>query len=110
MIKEWTDRYDMLLASSIFGTEKADEAEQMIRTWARTSGLGDGRVRKVELSVGAAVTLQLATNEVFVKVWSGEADPKELSAQLQAQARLAAYGFPAPRVITEVWPLGPGWA
>jgi len=82
----------------------------MIRAWARTRGFGDGRVNSVELSVGAAVTLQLATDEVFVKVWSGEADPKALSAQLQVQAGLAACGFPAPRVLTELSPLGPGWA
>ena len=110
MIEEWTNRDDRLLASSVFGTDRADEAEQMIRGWARTRGFGDGRVRSVELSVGAAVTLQLATEEVFVKVWSGEADPRALSAQLQVQAGLAARGFPAPRVLTELSPLGPGWA
>jgi hypothetical protein len=110
MIEEWTDRYDRLLASSVFGTDRADEAERMIRAWARARGFGDGRVSAVELSVGAAVTLQLATDEVFVKVWPGEADPKALSAQLQVQAGLAACGFPAPRVLTELSPLGPGWA
>jgi hypothetical protein len=110
MIEEWTDRYDRLLASSVFGTDKADEAERMIRAWARTRGFGDGRVSSVELSVGAAVTLQLATDKVVVKVWSGEADPKALSAQLQVQAGLAACGFPAPRVLTELSRLGPGWA
>jgi hypothetical protein len=110
MIEEWTDRYDRLLASSIFGTDRADEAERMIQAWARTSGFGDGRVSSVELSVGAAVTLQLATGEVFVKVWPREADPKALSAQLQLQAGLAACGFLAPRVLTGLSPLGPGWA
>jgi hypothetical protein len=82
----------------------------MIQAWARARGFGDGLVSSVELSVGAAVTLQLATDQVFVKVWSGEADPKALSAQLQVQAGLAACGFPAPRVLTELSPLGPGWA
>lgn len=110
MIEEWTDRYDRLLANSVFGTDKADEAERMIRAWARTRGFEDGRVSSVELSVGAAVTLQLATDKVVVKVWSGEADPKALSAQLQVQAGLAACGFPAPRVLTELSRLGPGWA
>lgn len=110
MIEEWTDQYDKLLASSVFGTDSAAEAERMIRDWARTRGFGDGRVNSVELSVGAAVTLQLATNEVFVKVWSGAADPKALSAQLQVQAGLAACGFPAPRVLTDLSRLGPGWA
>ena len=110
MIEEWTDRYDRLLASSVFGTDRADEAERMIRSWARTRGFGDGRVSSVELSVGAAVTLQLATGKVFVKVWPGEADPKALSAQLQVQAGLAARGFPAPRVLTQLARLGPGWA
>jgi hypothetical protein len=110
MIEEWTDRYDGLLASAVFGTDSVDEAERMIRAWARTRGFGDGRVSSVELSVGAAVTLQLATDKVFVKVWSGEADPKALSAQLQVQAGLAACGFPAPRVLTDLSRLGPGWA
>jgi hypothetical protein len=110
MIEEWTDRYDRLLASSVFGTDSADEAERLIRAWARTRGFGDGRVNSVELSVGAAVTLQLATEEVFVKVWPGEADPKALSAQLQVQAGLAACGFPAPRVLAELSRLGLGWA
>jgi hypothetical protein len=107
---EWTDRYDRLLASSIFGTDRADEAERMIRAWARTKGFGDGQISSVELSVGAAVTLQLATDKVFVKVWSSEADSKALSAQLRVQAGLAARGFPAPRVLTELSRLGPGWA
>jgi hypothetical protein len=110
MIEEWTDRYDRLLASSVFGTDRADEAERIIRAWAKTRGFGDGQVSAVELSVGAAVTLQLATDTVFVKVWSGEADPKALSAQLQVQAGFAACGFPAPRVLTELSRLGPGWA
>jgi len=82
----------------------------MIRAWARTRGFGDGRVSSVEISVGAAVTLQLATDKVFVKVWPGEADPKVLSAQLQVQSGLAACGFPAPRVLSELSRLGPGWA
>jgi hypothetical protein len=106
MIEEWTDRYDRLLASSVFGTDRADEAERMIQTWARTRGFADGRVSTVELSVGAAVTLQLPTREVFVQVWSGEADSKALSAQLQVQAGLAACGFPAPRLLTELSRLG----
>ena len=110
MIEEWTDRYDRLLARSVFATDRADEAERMILAWARTRGFGDGQVSAVEISVGAAVTLQLARDKVFVKVWSGEADPKALSAQLQVQAGLAASGFPAPRVLTEFSPLGPGWA
>jgi hypothetical protein len=110
MIEEWTDPYDRILASAVFGTDRVDEAERMIRAWARTRGFGDGRVSSVELSVGAAVTLQLATGKIFVKVWSGEADPKALSAQLQVQAGLAACGFPAPRVLTDLSPLGPGWA
>jgi hypothetical protein len=110
MIEEWTDRDDKLLASSVFGTDSADEADRMIRSWARARGFGDGRVSSVELSVGAAVTLQLASDKVFLKVWSGDADPKALSAQLQVQAGLAACGFPAPRVLTGLSRLGPGWA
>ena len=110
MIAEWTDREDRLLARSIFGTDRAEEAERMIQTWARARGFGDGHVSSVELSIGAAVTLQLPTDQIFVKVWTGEADPNALSAQLQIQARLAACGFPAPRVLTNLSPLGPGWA
>jgi hypothetical protein len=110
MIEEWTDRYDKLLATAVFGTDSADEAERMIRAWARASGFGDGRVSSVELSVGAAVTLQLDSDKVFLKVWPGDADSKALSAQLQVQAGLAACGFPAPRVLTGLSRLGPGWA
>ena len=110
MIDEWTDPSDKLLAIAIFGTESVAEAERMIRAWARTRSFGDGRVSSVELSVGAAVTLQLATDKVFVKVWPGEVDPKALSAQLRVQAGLAARGFPAPEVLTDLSRLGPGWA
>jgi len=110
MIEEWTDPSDRLLAIAIFGTGSAAEAERMIRAWARTKSFGDGRVSSVELSVGAAVTLQLATDKVFVKVWPCDVDPKALSAQLQVQAGLAACGFPAPRLLTEPSRLGPGWA
>ena len=110
MIDEWTDRSDKLLAVAIFGTDSVAEAERMIRAWARTRSFGDGRVSSVELSVGAAVTLQLATDKVFVKVWPGDVDPKALSAQLQVQAGLAGRGFPAPQVLTDLSRLGPGWA
>jgi len=110
MIEEWTDPYDRLLASAIFGTDRVEDAERLIRAWASTKGFGDGRVKSVELSVGAGVTLQLATDKIFLKVWSGDADPKALSAQLQVKVDLAAGGFPAPRVLTDLSRLGPGWA
>ena len=110
MIDDWTDRSDKLLAVAIFGTDSVAEAERMIRAWARTRSFGDGRVSSVELGVGAAVTLQLATDKVFVKVWPGDVDPKALSAQLQVQAGLAGRGFPAPQVLTDLSRLGPGWA
>jgi hypothetical protein len=87
MIEEWTDPYDRLLASAIFGTDRVEDAERLIRAWASTKGFGDGRVKSVELSVGAGVTLQLATD-----------------------IDLAAGGFPAPRVLTDLSRLGPGWA
>ena len=64
MIKEWTDRSDKFLAISVFGTDSVAEAERMIRAWARARGFGDGRVNSLELSVGAAVTLQLATGNL----------------------------------------------
>jgi Phosphotransferase enzyme family len=110
MIQEWTDPYDRLLAGAIFGTDRATEVDGMIRDWAQTRGFGHGQIDSVELSVGAGVTLQLATEKLFVKVWPGDADSKALSAQLQVQGRLAANGFPAPRVLTELSRLGPGWA
>jgi hypothetical protein len=110
MIEEWTDPGDRLLAAAIFGTDRVEDAEGLIRRWANINGLGDGRVKSVELSVGAGVTLQLATDKIFVKVWSGDADPKALSAQVKVQAGLAAGGFPAPRVLTDLSRLGPGWA
>ena len=101
MIEEWTDPSDRLLARAVFGTDRADEAERIILAWARTKGFGDGQVSSVEISVGAAVTLQLVADKVFVKVWPGGADPKALSAQLQVQAGFAARGFSAPRNSTE---------
>lgn len=110
MLEEWTDPYDRLLAGAIFGTDCAQDAERLIRAWASTNGFGDGRVDSVELSVGAGVTLQLAADKIFVKVWSGGADSRALSAQLKVQASLAAGGFPAPRVLTDLSRLGPGWA
>ena len=110
MIEEWTDPYDRLLAGAIFGTDRATEVERMIQDWAQTRGFGHSQIDSIELSVGAGVTLQLARKRIFVKVWPGDANSKALSAQLQVQASLAASGFPAPRVLTELCRLGPGWA
>src|SRR5215831_11488090 len=88
MIDEWTDRSDRLLAVAIFGTDSAAEAERMIQAWARTRGFGDGRVSSVELSVGAAVTLQLATDKVFVKC--GPVTPTQRRCQRNYKCRLVS--------------------
>jgi hypothetical protein len=111
MIGSWTDAEDRLLARSVFGTDDPGTVQGMILDWTARQGFGRARVAAVELSVGAVATVvPAARSRIVVKVWPGSADPRALAAQMQAQARMAARGFPAPPVLTGLSALGPGWA
>ena len=111
MIEGWTDPEDRLLARSVFGTDDLGTARGMILDWVAGQGFGRARVTAVELSVGAVATVALADHSrIVVKVWPGTADARSLAAQMEVQAAMAARGFPAPAVLTELSALGPGWA
>src|SRR5919206_3684706 len=111
MIESWTDPADRLLARSVFGTDDLGTARGMILDWVARRGFGRARVTAVELSVGAVATVALADgSRIVVKVWPGAADARSLAAQMEVQAAMAARGFPAPAVLTELSALGPGRA
>jgi hypothetical protein len=110
-MKEWTDPDNCLLASSIFGTDHVREVEDLILTWAARHGFDHCRVDTIEISIGAAVTISSPNRQrIVVKVWPGTADVPALAAQMKLQKEMASRNFPAPRVLTELSPLGPGWA
>ena len=103
MIEGWTDPEDRLLARSVFGTDDLGTARGMILGWVAGQGFGRARVTAIELSVGAAATVSLADrSRIVAKVWPGTADARSLAAQMEAQAAMAARGFPAPAVLTEL--------
>jgi hypothetical protein len=107
----WTDADDRQLARSIFGTDEWDVAAEMIADWIVEQGFEPGRVRSIELSVGAGVTVDLpCRSPIFVKAWPKETDRQGLSVQLAVQRAMGADGYPAPAVLTELLPLGPAAA
>lgn len=107
----WKDAADLLLARSIFGTDDPKVAEQEILDWVSRHGFGRARLRSMELSVGAAATVELEDrSKIFVKVWPAGTEAAALSAQLRVQGIMAARGFPAPAILTRLSPLGPGQA
>jgi hypothetical protein len=111
MILNELDADDRLLARSVFGTEDEQAIHKMILDWAQLHGLGVGRISCIELSIGAAVTINCPNGgALFVKVWPGTADPATLTLQMQVQSILAGEGYPAPAIFTQLLPLGPGWA
>jgi hypothetical protein len=111
MIELWTDPGDRLLACSVFGTDDPGAVHGMILDWTKKHGFSHAHINAIELSVGAAVTTTLADGtKVFVKVWPGTTDASSLAAQMKFQAMMAAHGFPAPAILTNLSALGPGWA
>ena len=95
----WADTEDRLLARSIFGTDHRNDAESMILDWAVERGFQGPRVRSIELSVGAAVAIDLgivprclrkfgprkrkwldyALNSPYSALWLREASRRQLS-------------------------------
>jgi hypothetical protein len=107
----WTDAGDRQLARCIFGTDEWDAVVAMIINWTITQGFGRGRIRSIELSVGAGVTIDLpGQSPIFVKAWAKGTDRQWLSAQLAVQRAMAADGYPAPAVLTDLSALGPASA
>jgi hypothetical protein len=107
----WTDTGDRQLARSIFGTDEWDVAAEMIANRMVEQGFEPGHIRSIELSVGAGVTIDLpGRSPIFVKVWPKETDRQGLSAQLAVQRAMAADGYPAPAVLTDLSALGPAAA
>ena len=111
MADHWQDTEDAHLARAIFGDADRPAVEAMILDWAAGQGFGGPRLASIEISVGAAATLDLADDsKIVVKIWPGDTDALALSAQLKVQAAMAAKGFPAPAVLSSLSPLGPGHA
>jgi hypothetical protein len=109
--RNWTDVGDRQLARSVFGTDEWEIAEGMIIDWTMVQGFGQGRIRSIELSVAAAVTVDLpGRSPILVKAWAGGTDRHALSAQLAVQRAMAANGYPAPTVLTGLSTLGPALA
>jgi hypothetical protein len=107
----WEDAADKLLARSIFGTDDPRIVEGMILDWMLRNGLGRARLRSIELSVGAGITVELEDrSKIFVKVWPGSTEVAGLSAQLRMQGLMATRGFPAPAILSRLSPLGAGLA
>jgi hypothetical protein len=105
------DAEDRLLARSIFGTDDRKTVESMILDWTGQQGFTPKAVCRVELSIGAVVTVDLCDRtRLCVKVWPTASNPRALSAQVAVQRAMAERRFPAPAVLSEVSPLGPGWA
>jgi hypothetical protein len=109
--RSWTDSSDRQLARSIFGTDEWDVAAEMIANWMVKQGFQPGHIRSIELSVGAGVTIDLpGRSPIFVKAWPKRTDRQGLSAQIAVQRAMAADGYPAPAVLTDLSALGPAAA
>lgn len=107
----WLNAADCQLARSIFRIDDRSRAERMILDWVALQGFGRGKVKSIEMSVGAAITIELSDgSRVFVKAWPGSVDGASLSAQLAVQHAMASRGYPTPAVLTHLSPLGPCWA
>ena len=107
----WTDTGDRQLARSIFGTDEWPIVATMIANWMVKQGFEPGHIRSIELSVGAGVTIDLSgRSPIFVKAWPKGTDRQGLFAQLAVQRAMAAGGYPAPAVLTDLSALGPAVA
>jgi hypothetical protein len=58
----WTGADDRQLGRNIFGTDERDVVAAMIINWTIMRSFGLGRIRSIELSVGAEVTIDLPTS------------------------------------------------
>lgn len=62
------DAADRQLARSIFEVDDRSGVERMILDWVALQGLGQGTIKSIEISVGAAITVGLSDRStVFVK-------------------------------------------
>jgi len=105
--RNWTDAGDRQLARSIFGTDEWEIVAGTILDWMIVQGFGQGQIRSIELSVAAAVTVDLpGRSPIFVKAWAEGTDRRALSAQLAVQRAMAAKGYPAPAILTGLSALG----
>lgn len=103
---EWND-YDEVVARSIFGVDTADAVEALIGAWAGKEAGAAARIVDLQMSAGAAAALELADRRrVFLKAWPSHRDPAGLAAQMRVQAAMAADGYPAPKVLGDLKPLG----
>lgn len=110
-VADW-DEHDVALAASVFGGAPGRAAAiQRLEAWLTGRGLPQPRVASIELSVGAAVEVDLSDgSKAFAKVWSPTIDPAALAAQLRMQDALARRGFPAPALRSGLERMGEAWA
>ena len=106
----WQDD-DAILARGLFGTTDRERITSLVCQWV-SERLGDPvRLIEIEMSIGAAITLdRLDGSKVFVKVLGDAVDLAALEAQTNVQRALAQAGFPAPCVLNGPSPLGAGYA
>lgn len=106
----WQDD-DALLARDLFGTADRERITSSVCQWVSERLGGPVRLIDIEMSIGAAITLEcLDGSKVFLKVLGDAIDPTDLEAQTNVQCALAQAGFPAPRVLSGPSPLGSGTA
>lgn len=80
-----------------------------IEAWLVGQGLSDPKVISIELSVGAAVQVQLGDgSKLFAKFWPPSVGRPALAAQLHVQNAMVGRGFPAPRVCSSLEAFGEG--
>lgn len=96
------------ILGSIFGAADAHAVvEQLDRFCRAEAGSAIRHVLSCELSVGAAFGLELRDGaRIAVKLHDGDRAHDYLQAVREVQAALAADGFPCPRPVGELRPLG----
>jgi hypothetical protein len=88
------------------GIDDRNGVERMILDWIAFQGLGNGTIKSIEISVGAATTVALADKSpIFVKAWPGSIERASLSAQLGITSTFFAFLSPlslARKVANEI--------
>jgi hypothetical protein len=110
MASTWVGE-DAVIAESVFGTTRVPAAVEMIENWLEKQYGEAGHLLSIELSVGAAVPILLNDGrKLFIKIWPGAVDTAALTGQLCLRGLMLRKGFPAPAILLEPMPLGPGIA
>jgi hypothetical protein len=80
-----------------FGTDEWEIVAGMILDWVIVQGFGQGRIRSIELSVAAAVTVDLpGRSPIFVKAWAEGQTDKRCPRSLRCSAQRLRTAIPPP--------------